>query len=270
MWFSPSVIWAVGSFTHKPPSSVPRRVSARSTKRCEIPIWTNSSIAPAQRRGNFRSQEGVSSRHRPVAQAGIHSSAGRSKCRSRRSLDAFLQSPLFHLSRQPLSRFARILPSCRVPSLPGFARWRIVYYDEIPYRSRDPEKLTADINAVLERQFVNRLRIGSGCTTAGKRHGRASSSQGKSADLFRPAPMGRRCIPSVFFCARRIGSEMLSCAIEPHAPSSRSPDARLAVLTPAKLAAFWNSLAEVDEVILCPWRISLCHSQKSADVSRRR
>ena len=30
------------------------------------------------------------------------------------------------------------------------------------------------------------------------------------------------------------------------------PDARLAVLTPAKLAAFWNSLAEVDEVILLP------------------
>ena len=35
----------------------------------------------------------------------------------------------------------------------GFARWRIVYEEEIPYDRKNLEQLTADINAVLERQI---------------------------------------------------------------------------------------------------------------------
>ena len=35
----------------------------------------------------------------------------------------------------------------------GFARWRIVYFEEIPYDRSNPEQLTADINAVLESQI---------------------------------------------------------------------------------------------------------------------
>ena len=35
----------------------------------------------------------------------------------------------------------------------GFARWRIVYEEEIPYDRSNPEQLTADINAALERQI---------------------------------------------------------------------------------------------------------------------
>jgi hypothetical protein len=35
----------------------------------------------------------------------------------------------------------------------GFARWRVVFEDEIPYDPSNPEQLTANINAVLERQI---------------------------------------------------------------------------------------------------------------------
>jgi heptosyltransferase II len=35
----------------------------------------------------------------------------------------------------------------------GFAKWRVVFEEELPYDSSKPEQLTADINAALERQI---------------------------------------------------------------------------------------------------------------------
>ena len=45
---------------------------------------------------------------------------------------------------------AAVIPSAVYTS--GFARWRVVVEEEIPYDPANPERLTADINAVLERQ----------------------------------------------------------------------------------------------------------------------
>ena len=46
---------------------------------------------------------------------------------------------------------AAVIPSAVYTS--GFAKWRVVFEEEIPYDPANPEQLTADINSVLERQI---------------------------------------------------------------------------------------------------------------------
>jgi heptosyltransferase II len=46
---------------------------------------------------------------------------------------------------------AAVIPSAVYTS--GFAKWRVVFEEEVPYDPANPEQLTADINAVLERQI---------------------------------------------------------------------------------------------------------------------
>jgi heptosyltransferase II len=46
---------------------------------------------------------------------------------------------------------AAVIPSAVYTS--GFAKWRVVFEEEVPYDPANPEQLTADINAALERQI---------------------------------------------------------------------------------------------------------------------
>ena len=142
-----------------------------------------------------------------------------------------------------------VVPSAIFTS--GFARWRIVYYDEIPYPSRDPEKLTSDINAVLERQIRqspadwfwvhNRWKTPWPSLLLGRQKRGIYLPPGTNPSTLHPFRFLLRSpnwLGDAVMCHRAARSFKLG-----------RPDARLAVLTPAKLAAFWNSLAEVDEVI---------------------
>ena len=119
---------------------------------------------------------------------------------------------------QPLSRFARILLSCRAPSSPPDSpAGASSIMKRYPIDQATPTNSPRISMPFLSVKSVNRLRIGSGCTTAGKRHGRASFSQGKNAGpIFRPAPIPRRSIPFVSLCARQTGS------VTPSWPSSRT------------------------------------------------
>jgi heptosyltransferase II len=142
-----------------------------------------------------------------------------------------------------------VVPSAIFTS--GFARWRIVYYDEIPYKTRDPEQLTADINAVLERQIRqspadwfwvhNRWKTPWPSLLLGR----------QKRGIYLPPGTDPATLYPFRFLVR--SPNWLGDAVMSHHAARAfklgRPDARLAVLTPVKLEAFWNTIAEVDEVI---------------------
>jgi lipopolysaccharide heptosyltransferase II len=133
----------------------------------------------------------------------------------------------------------------------GFARWRVVYYDEIPYKTRNPKQLTADINAVLERQIRqspadwfwvhNRWKTPWPSLLLGR----------QKRGIYLPPGTDPATLHPFRFLVR--SPNWLGDAVMSHRAARAfklgRPDARLAVLTPAKLESFWNSIAEVDEVI---------------------
>jgi heptosyltransferase II len=144
---------------------------------------------------------------------------------------------------------AAVVPAAIFTS--GFARWRVVFEEEIPYDRSNPEQLTADINAALERQIRqspadwfwvhNRWKTPWPNLLIGRQRRGIFLPQGTDPSTLCPfhfivrspnwlgdAVMSQRAVRA-FKCGR--------------------PDARLAVLTPAKLEAFWKSIPEVDEVI---------------------
>ncbi len=133
----------------------------------------------------------------------------------------------------------------------GFARWRVVLSPEIPYDPAQPDQLTADINDALEKQIResppdwfwvhNRWKTPwPNFLTAGQRRGTYIPPQTDPASL-RPFRM-------VLRSPNWLGDAVMSI------PAARAfklgrPDAHLAVLTPAKLAAVWKEVPEVDEII---------------------
>jgi heptosyltransferase-2 len=133
----------------------------------------------------------------------------------------------------------------------GFARWRVVYEEEIPYDRNNPEQLTADINAVLERQILqspadwfwvhNRWKTPWPSLLLGR----------QKRGIYLPPGTAPSTLHPFRFLVR--SPNWLGDAVMSHravrAFKLGRPDARLAVLTPAKLEAFWKSIGEVDEVI---------------------
>lgn len=136
----------------------------------------------------------------------------------------------------------------------GFARWRLVVSDEIPYDADDPDRLTADINAVLEAQIRrspadwfwvhNRWKIP---------HPEFLLARTKRG-LYLPEgtdPMRLRPFRILIRSSNWLGDAVMS-SLAVRAIKQGRPDARVTVLTRDKLADFWRSVPEVDEVIGVP------------------
>jgi heptosyltransferase II len=133
----------------------------------------------------------------------------------------------------------------------GFARWQIVYYEEIPYDRRNPEQLTSDINAVLEQQIRrspadwfwvhNRWKTPWPHLLIGRQKRGVYLPPGTDPSKLHPFRF-------VIRSPNWLGDAVMSLRAARAFKLGR-PDSRLSVLAPAKLAAFWESVAEVDEVI---------------------
>jgi heptosyltransferase II len=133
----------------------------------------------------------------------------------------------------------------------GFARWRIVYYEEIPYDPSNPEQLTSDINAALEGQIrrspADWFWVHNRWKTPWPHLLIARQKRG----VYLPPGTDPSKLYPFRFVIRSpnwLGDAIMSLRAARAFKLGR-PDARLTVLTPAKLTAFWNSVAEVDEVI---------------------
>jgi heptosyltransferase II len=131
----------------------------------------------------------------------------------------------------------------------GFARWKVVLSEEIPWSPDQPEKLTADINAALERQIRvspqdwfwvhNRWKMPwPNFLTATAKRGTFIPPDKKDLQPFRIVLRSPNWLGDAVMC--------LNAA---RAFKSSRPDVRLAVLAPAKLAGLWRRIPEVDEVI---------------------
>ena len=144
---------------------------------------------------------------------------------------------------------AAVIPSAVYTS--GFARWRVVVEEEIPYDPANPERLTADINAVLERQIRqspadwfwvhNRWKTPWPHLLLGKQKRGIYLPPGTEASQLFPY---RFVVRSPNWLGDAVMSQNTVRAFK-----HGRPDARLSLLTPAKLEAFWKSISEIDEVI---------------------
>ncbi len=136
----------------------------------------------------------------------------------------------------------------------GFARWRVVVDNEISYDPRDPDRLTADINAALEAQIRhspadwfwvhNRWKIP---------HPQFLLARTKRG-LYLPEgtdPMRLRPFRILIRSSNWLGDAVMS-SLAVRAIKQGRPDARVTVLTRDKLADFWRSVPEVDDVISVP------------------
>ncbi|HEU4679253.1 MAG TPA: lipopolysaccharide heptosyltransferase II [Terrimicrobiaceae bacterium] len=133
----------------------------------------------------------------------------------------------------------------------GFARWRVVFEEEIPYDRRNPEQLTADIDAALERQIRrspadwfwvhNRWKTPWPNLLIAKQ---------KRGTYFPPGTDPSTLYPFRFLVRSPnwLGDAVMSQRAVRAFKHGR-PDARLTVLAPAKLEAFWKLVPEVDEVV---------------------
>lgn len=142
-----------------------------------------------------------------------------------------------------------VIPSAVYTS--GFAKWRVVFEEEIPYDPANPEQLIADISSVLERQIRqspadwfwvhNRWKTPWPHLLIGK----------QKRGIYLPPGTNRSQLFPYRFLVRSpnwLGDAVMSQRTVRAFKHGR-PDARLSVLTPAKLEAFWKSISEVDEVI---------------------
>ena len=131
----------------------------------------------------------------------------------------------------------------------GFAKWRVVLSNEIPWDASQPERLTLNINKSLEKQIRtspadwfwvhNRWKtpLPNFLTTKAKRGMYLPSDE--------PEPARFRMVVR---SPNWLGDAVMSV------PTVRSlklgrPDAHVAVLCPEKLAGFWQRVPDVDEVI---------------------
>jgi len=169
--------------------------------------------------------------------------------------DAGIWTPFFNRlsSTSPLAATLAIRTDAAVIPVAiytdGFAKWRVVLSEEIPWKADQPEKLTADINAALERQIRvspqdwfwvhNRWKMPwpNFLTTSAKR-----------GTFVPPGAPPLQPFRIVLRSPNWLGDAVM-CQQVARAFQSGRPDVRLAVLAPAKLAGFWQRVPGVDEVI---------------------
>ena len=131
----------------------------------------------------------------------------------------------------------------------GFAKWRVVLSDEIPWTADAPDQLTLDINKALEKQIRtspadwfwvhNRWKIPRPNFLLGH------TKRGIFLPPGEPAPHPFRMVVR---SPNWLGDAVM--AVEAvRAFKLGRPDAYLAVLAPEKLAGFWQRVGDVDEVI---------------------
>ena len=131
----------------------------------------------------------------------------------------------------------------------GFAKWKVVLSEEIRWSQDQPEKLTADINAALERQIRispqdwfwvhNRWKTPwPNFLTAKTKRGTFVPPDTKDLQPFR----------IVLRSPNWLGDAVM-CLQASRAFKTSRPDVRLSVLTPAKLAGLWRRVPEIDEVL---------------------
>lgn len=131
----------------------------------------------------------------------------------------------------------------------GFAKWRVVLSEEIPWQADHPEQLTADINAALERQIRESPRdwfwVHNRWKVPWPNFLTASAKRGTFLPAGRPE---LRPFRIVLRSPNWLGDAVMALASARALKTSR-PDVRLAVLTPAKLAGLWRRVPEIDEVV---------------------
>lgn len=131
----------------------------------------------------------------------------------------------------------------------GFAKWKVVLENEIPWSPDQPDKLTADINAALERQIRvspadwfwvhNRWKTPwPNFLTAKNRRGSFLPPGAKDLHPFR----------IVLRSPNWLGDAVM-CLHAARAFKTSRPDVRISILAPEKLAELWREIPEVDEVI---------------------
>jgi ADP-heptose:LPS heptosyltransferase/lauroyl/myristoyl acyltransferase len=136
----------------------------------------------------------------------------------------------------------------------GFAHWRFVVGDEIDYDVSDGNALTAKLNRTLEAQIRhspadwfwvhNRWKVP---------HPDFLVAQSKRG-LYLPDgydPMNLRPFRILIRSSNWLGDAVMS-SLAVRAIKQGRPDARVTILTRDKLAEFWRSMPEVDEVIGVP------------------
>jgi ADP-heptose:LPS heptosyltransferase/lauroyl/myristoyl acyltransferase len=136
----------------------------------------------------------------------------------------------------------------------GFARWRLVAGPEIPYDPEKPDQLTYDINRALEAEIRaspadwfwvhNRWKIP---------HPDFLLARTKRGLYLPPGtdPMNLRPFRILIRSSNWLGDAVMS-SLAVRAIKQGRPDARVTILTRDKLADFWRSVPEVDEVIGVP------------------
>lgn len=172
--------------------------------------------------------------------------------------DAGLWTPFFNklASTSPLAATLAMRTNAAVIPVAiyttGFAEWRVVLSEEIPWSPDEPEKLTADINAALERQIRespqdwfwvhNRWKLPwPNFLTASAKRG-----------VFLPGE--RKNLKPLRILLRSpnwLGDAVMALDAARAFKTGR-PDVHLSVLCPSKLAGLWRGVAEVDEVLELP------------------
>lgn len=169
--------------------------------------------------------------------------------------DAGTWTPLFNrlCSTSPLAATLAMRTNAAVIPVAiytdGFANWRVVLSEEIPWSPDQPEKLTADINAALERQIRvspqdwfwvhNRWKLPwPNFLTATAKRG-----------TFIPPGSGDLQPLRLLLRSPNWLGDAVMCVESARAFKTSRPDVRLSVLAPTKLAGLWRTIPEIDEII---------------------
>lgn len=169
--------------------------------------------------------------------------------------DSGMWTPFFHRLASTSTLAATLAIRTNAAVIPvaiytaGFAKWRVVLSEEIPWQADQPEKLTAGINTALERQVResprdwfwvhNRWKLPSpNFLTASAKRGTYLPSDDSHLHPLRIVVRSPNWLGDAVMGADAARAFKLS-----------RPDVRLTILTPAKLAAFWRRVPEVDHVL---------------------
>ncbi len=174
--------------------------------------------------------------------------------------DAGIWTPFFDslASTSPLAATlatgtgAVILP-CAIYTT-GFAHWNFVVGDEIDNPCSDPQALTATLNRTLEAQIRRSPADWFWVHNRWKMPHPDFLLARTKRGVYLPAgydPMNLRPFRILIRSSNWLGDAVMS-AIAVRAIKQGRPDARVTILTRDKLADFWRSVPEVDDIIAVP------------------
>ena len=133
----------------------------------------------------------------------------------------------------------------------GHARWRLVLSDPLPRDTSDPGQLTAEINLALEKEIcvspADWFWVHNRWKTPRPEFLLAHYKRGVSLPPGFP-PSGLKPFEILIRSANWLGDAVMSVPAVRAIKAGR-PDARVTVLTLARLADFWKTVPEVDEVV---------------------